>query len=172
MNNIVLFEPEIPFNTANIIRTCVATNSRLHIIEPMGFDIEKDHKDLKRGSTNFINDVDLSIYKNFEEFQKVLGDNKLYLLTRYGDKTYNQINYTSSDEEIFIMFGKESSGIPKHIMHQYEDTMFRIPMSSKMRSLNLSNCVALVTYDVLSKTDFYGLEKEEVNKTDYFERNK
>lgn len=172
MINIVLFEPEIPFNTANIVRTCVATNAKLHLIKPMGFDLDRGHPDLKRGSSNYIKDIEIAVYENFAEFEKILGNKKLFLLTRYGNKTYNQIEYNNPKEEIYIMFGKESTGITQEIMHKYEDFMYRIPMYKTMRSLNLSNCAALVTYDLLAKVDFVGLEKEEVIKVDYFERTK
>lgn len=172
MINIVLFEPEIPFNTANIIRTCVGTNIKLHIIEPCGFDLDKDHKDLKRGSTNFMNDVELYRYQNFEEFEKKI-DNNLHILTRYGEHIYSEIDYSlkkHEEEEIYIMFGKESSGIPKDILEKYEDNTFRIPMTQKMRSLNLSNCAALVAFDLVRKSEFVGLEEKEPHVKNYLER--
>ncbi len=162
MINIVLYEPEIPFNTANIIRTCVATNSRLHIIKPIGFDMDREHKDLKRGSTNFLEDVELFIYESFSDFVNVKKDDPLYILTRYGKDIYSNIKYNDNDQNIYIMFGKESSGIPEEIMSKYKENLFRIPMHKKMRSLNLSNCAALVTYDLLRKVDFALLEKEEL----------
>ncbi len=162
MINIVLFEPEIPFNTANIIRTCVATNSRLHIIKPTGFDMEREHKDLKRGSTNFLEDVELVMHESFNDFAKVKNGDPLYILTRYGKDVYSNIEYNDYNQDVYIMFGKESSGIPEEIMSKYKENLFRIPMHKKMRSLNLSNCAALVTYDLLRKVDFALLEKEEL----------
>ncbi len=166
MINIVLYQPQIPFNTANIIRTCVATNSKLHLIKPLGFDLSKEHKDLKRGSTNFINEVDLTIYENFEQFEKEIDTNKLFILTRYGDQIYSQIEYGSEQsDDVYIMFGSESTGVEEQILQKYQKQTFRIPMSKKMRSLNLSNCVALITYDLLKNENFEGLEFKEPHKT-------
>ncbi len=134
MINIVLYQPEIPFNTANIIRTCVGTNINLHIIEPCGFDLSKDHKDLKRGSTNFMDDVNLTLHKSFDDFEKVIKKENLYILTRYGQSVYSEINYDKKkhiEEDIYVMFGKESAGIPKEILNKYLENTFRIPMTKK-----------------------------------------
>lgn len=168
MINIVLFEPEIPFNTANIIRTCVGLNAKLHIIEPCGFDLNKEHKDLKRGSTNYMDDVELFTYENYEEFMtKNNIENNIYYLTRFGKEIYSKIEYKNIEENIFVMFGKESSGIPKEILQDHLEQTFRIPMDQKMRSLNLSNCVALVGFDLARQVNFEGLSFEEVQKKDF-----
>ncbi len=173
MINIVLYQPEIPFNTANIIRTCVGTNINLHIIKPCGFDLSKDHKDLKRGSTNFMEDVNLTLYESFENFESKINKKNLYILTRYGQKIYSDIKYDEKihkQEDIYIMFGKESAGIPKEILDNYLENTFRIPMSKKMRSLNLSNCAALVAFDLVKKTNFEGLEVSEPHREKYLGR--
>ncbi len=173
MINIVLYQPEIPFNTANIIRTCVGTNINLHIIEPCGFDLSKDHKDLKRGSTNFLDDVNLILHKDFVSFEEKINTEKLYILTRYGQSVYSDIEYNEDihlKEDIYVMFGKESAGIPKEILDKYLENTFRIPMTKKMRSLNLSNCAALVAFDLVRKTGFYGLESLEPHRENFLER--
>ncbi len=173
MINIVLYQPEIPFNTANIIRTCVGTNINLHIIEPCGFDLSKDHKDLKRGSTNFMDDVNLTLHESFESFENKINTKNLFILTRYGESIYSDIEYNKEmhlQEDIYIMFGKESAGVPKEILEKYIDNTFRIPMTKKMRSLNLSNCAALVAFDLVRKTDFYELETSETHRENYLGR--
>lgn len=168
MLNIALYQPEIPFNTANIIRTCVALNARLHIIGPYGFDLSRDHPDLKRGSTNYLEDVDLIEYSSFDEFVETnnITNENFAILSRYGENVYSDIDVSPADD-IFVMFGKESTGVPIDILKDYVDITFRIPMDKKMRSLNLSNCVALVGYDVMRKLDFSGLSFEEVQKADF-----
>lgn len=169
MVNIVLFEPEIPFNTAAIIRTAVASNANLHIIEPCSFDLSKDHPDLRRGSTNYLEEVELFRYSSFSDFvnKKKISSKNLFLLTRYGKKVYSEIEYKDSKKDVYIMFGRESTGIPIEILNEFKDNTFRIPMNPIMRSLNLSNCVALVTYDLLRKVDFDTLSKQEIQKKDY-----
>ncbi len=163
--NIVLFQPEIPHNTANIMRTCVAVDATLHLIKPYGFDLSKKNKILRRNSTNFIDEVELKEYDTFEEFEVANKVEHLYLLTRYGKSIHTDIkNRVTKDDEVFLMFGKESTGIDKEIVKKYLDNSFRIPMSKKMRSINLSNCVALCAYDVLSIGGFEGLELEETHQ--------
>lgn len=164
--NVVLFQPEIPQNTANIMRTCVATNSVLHLIKPYGFDLSKKSKVLRRNSTNYIDDVEIKEYENFEEFETKNNIKNLFLLTRYGKGIHTEVKdkITNTQEEVYLMFGKESSGIDKEIIKKYIDNSFRIPMSSAMRSINLSNCVALCVYDVLSINNFEGLEHHEQHK--------
>lgn len=168
MLNITLYQPEIPFNTANIIRTCVALNAKLHIIGPYGFDLSRDHPDLKRGSTNYLEDVDLTEYSSFDEFVKIndITNKNFAILSRYGENVYSDIDVSPVDD-MFVMFGKESTGIPINILKDHADIAFRIPMDKKMRSLNLSNCVALVGYDIMRKLDFPGLSFEEVQKKDF-----
>lgn len=151
MINIVLYEPEIPENTGNIMRTCAGTNSKLHLIEPFGFIFDKNR--IKRSGANYIDKVDYQTYIDFDEFLEK-NDGEFYYLTRYGTKTYSDIDFSNKSKNIYLIFGKESTGIPKKILHNNIDRCFRIPTSDNVRALNLSNCVALVTYEVLRQQDF------------------
>ncbi len=158
MINIVLYEPEIPQNTGNIMRTCAGTNAKLHLIEPLGFDINE--KTIKRSGVNYIEHCDYKIYKSFDDF---LSSNpgQYYFLTRYGKKPHTSFDYSDSKENIYLIFGKESTGIPKSIMQKYLDNCMRIPMNSNIRSLNLSNAVAIMLYEVLRQQDYNELLKTE-----------
>ncbi len=154
MINIVLYEPEIPENTGNIMRTCAATNSKLHLIEPFGFIFDENR--IKRSGANYIDKVNYEIYLDYNDFfNKNTG--KLYYLTRYGTKTYSDIDFSNKDEDIYLIFGKESTGIPKNILHDNLENCYRIPTSDNVRALNLSNCVALVTYEALRQQGFPNL---------------
>ncbi|WOO89066.1 tRNA (cytidine(34)-2'-O)-methyltransferase [Mollicutes bacterium LVI A0075] len=164
--HIVLYQPEIPPNTANIMRTCVATNTALHLIHPLGFDLNYKANELRRSSTNFIDQVELYEYDSFDEFVEKCNPQNIGLLTRYGKQTYDKLDATDA-EDFYIVFGKESSGIPQEILKKYENDTFRIPMSEKMRSINLSNCAAMITYELLRQTNFEGLEMAEPHKIDY-----
>lgn len=154
MINIVLYEPEIPENTGNIMRTCAATNSKLHLIEPFGFIF--DEKRIKRSGANYIDKVNYERYADYEDFLSK-NDGEFYYLTRYGTKPYSDIDFSDSNKNIYLIFGKESTGIPKNILHDNLDRCFRIPTSDNVRALNLSNCVALVTYEVLRQQNFPNL---------------
>lgn len=168
MLNVVLFEPEIPQNTGNIMRTCVATGTRLHLIKPLGFSL--DEKVVRRSGANYIDDCDYIVYENFDEF---LAENKgkFYFLTRYGRRPHSSFDYSNKDENIYLIFGKESTGIPKEILKDYLDTCMRIPMTDKVRALNLSNCVAIMVYEALRQQDYPNLLREEPFKgADYLER--
>lgn len=154
MINIVLYEPEIPENTGNIMRTCAATNSKLHLIEPLGFIF--DEKRIKRSGANYIDKVNYERYIDFNDFlEKNSGD--LYFFTRYGTKSYSEVNFSDNNRNIYLIFGKESTGIPKELLHTNLDRCYRIPTSDNVRALNLSNCVALVTYEVLRQQNFPNL---------------
>ncbi len=166
--NIVLYKPEIPGNTANIIRTCVGLNATLHLIKPYGFDLDLSTKVFKRGSTNYTKEVELIEYENFDEFIEKNGDNDLYFISRYGVKTYNEITIAQHPVNIYYLFGSESSGVDKDILEKYKERTFRIPMEVKMRSLNLSNCAMLVAYDGARQQNFKGLAFEEPHKEDYW----
>lgn len=167
MINIVLYEPEIPQNTGNIMRTCVATNSKLHLIEPLGFKM--DDKIVKRCGVNYIDNCDYKIYPNFEEFKKQ-NKGKYYFFTRYGKKPHTEFNF-KTDEEIYLIFGKESTGIPKELLKDYLDSCMRFPMTDKVRALNLSNCVAVAVYEVLRQNDYFDLLRAEPFKgEDYLEK--
>ena len=158
MINVVLYEPEIPGNTGNIMRTCVATNVRLHLIEPLGFKL--DEKSIKRSGVNYINNCDYTVYKNWDDF---ISKNKgqFYFLTRYGRKPHISFDYSDKNENIYLIFGKESTGIPKEILKNDLEHCMRIPMTDNVRALNLSNSVAIMVYEVLRQQDFNDLLKEE-----------
>lgn len=161
MLNIVLYEPEIPTNTGNIMRTCVATNTKLHLIKPLGFSL--DEKSIKRSGVNYIDKLNYEVYDNFEDF---VNNNKgeYYFFTRYGKKPHTSFDYSDIDKDIYLIFGKESTGIPKEILRQHLDRCMRIPMSKNVRSLNLSNCCAIVLYEVLRQQNYRDLLFEEPHK--------
>ena len=168
MLNVVLFEPEIPQNTGNIMRTCVATGTKLHLIKPLGFSL--DEKIVRRSGANYIDDCDYTVYENFDEFL-AKNKGKFYFLTRYGRRPHSSFDYSNKDENIYLIFGKESTGIPKEILKDYLDTCMRIPMTDKVRALNLSNCVAIMVYEALRQQDYPNLLREEPFKgADYLER--
>lgn len=158
MINIVLFEPEIPANTGNIIRTCVATNSKLHLIKPLGFSLEEKY--IKRCAVNYFDLCDINVYENYEDF---VSKNKgtYYYLTRYGKKPHTSFDYSNKDENIYFIFGKESTGIPKEILKDDLEHCLRIPMTSNVRALNLSNTVAILTYEALRQQDYKDLLRTE-----------
>ena len=158
MINIVLFEPEIPGNTGNIMRTCVATNSRLHLIKPLGFSL--DEKYIKRSGVNYIDKCIYKVYENIDEFFKK-NKGEYYFLTRYGHKPHTSFDYSDTSKNYYFIFGKESTGIPPHILKPYIDRCMRIPSTDNVRSLNLSNCVAIMVYEVLRQQDFPNLLRTE-----------
>lgn len=153
--NIVLHEPEIPQNTGNIARTCVATGTSLHLIEPLGFFI--DDKTVKRAGMDYWKLLDLHVYTGFEDFLSKNPNANIYMATTKARKTYDKVQYKSND---FIMFGKESAGIPEEILLKYKENCVRIPMLSDIRSLNLSNAVSIVLYEALRQNDFKDMQLE------------
>ena len=158
MINIVLFEPEIPANTGNIMRTCVATNARLHLIEPLGFRI--NDKTLKRSGVGYTDKLEYKIYDDFNDFaSKNKGD--YYYFTRYGKKPHTDFDFSDKEKNIYLIFGKESTGIPKEILKNNLDNCIRIPTNPNLRALNLSNCVAIAIYEVLRQQDYPNLSKTE-----------
>ena len=161
MINIVLYEPEIPGNTGNIMRTCVATGTRLHLIEPLGFKL--DESSIKRSGVNYIDKLEYIVYKNWDEF-KAKNKGTYYFFTRYGHKPHSSFDYSNKDEEIYLIFGKESTGIPKEILRSDLDRCMRIPMTNNVRSLNLSNCAAIVLFEVLRQQDYRDLLRDEPHK--------
>ena len=162
MNHIVLFEPEIPQNTGNIMRTCVATNTKLHLIKPFGFILDDRH--LKRSGVNYIDKLDYQVYENFDDF-KEKNKGIYYYFTRYGHKPHTSFDYTNNKKEnLYFIFGKESTGIPKEILQQDLEHCMRIPMTDKVRALNVSNSVAIVIYEVLRQQDYNDLLREEPHK--------
>ena len=153
--NIVLHEPEIPQNTGNISRTCAVTHSKLHLIKPLGFSVEDRY--LKRSGLDYWQFLDVSYYENFEDFLDKNPNAKIFMATTKAKKIYTDVTYSEND---FIMFGKESAGIPEEILLKYRDTSVRIPMYDELRSLNLSNSVAIILYEALRQQNFRGLTTE------------
>lgn len=153
--NIILHQPEIPANTGNIGRTCVATNTVLHLIEPLGFRLNE--KEIKRAGMDYWEHLDVRRYINFEDFLEKNPGAKIYMATTKAHKSYTEVEFGPDD---YIMFGKESAGIPEEILVDYEDTCIRIPMLPKIRSLNLSNSVSIVLYEALRQNDFAGMQME------------
>ena len=167
MINVVLYEPEIPQNTGNIMRTCVATNSKLHLIKPLGFKLDDSH--MKRSAVNYLENLNYEVYENFEDF-KSKNKGTYYYLTRYGKKPHTSFDYSNKDENIYLVFGKESTGIPKEILIKDLEHCMRIPMTDKVRALNVSNSVAIMLYEVLRQQDFRDLLRTEPFKgEDYLE---
>ncbi len=155
MNHVVLYNPEIPQNTGNIMRTCAATNMKLHLIEPLGFSL--DTKYVKRSAANYLEHVDYVVYKDYDHFIKE-NDGDFYFITRYGQVSPDKMDYKNDDDkDIYLVFGSESSGIPKEILKNKLDKCLRLPMTDKVRSLNLSNTVAILAYEVLRQQGYKGL---------------
>ena len=168
MLNVVLYEPEIPQNTGNIMRTCAATNTKLHLIKPLGFSL--DEKVVKRSGANYVDECDYTLYENWDDFL-TKNSGEFYFLTRYGRKTHTSFDYSDRSKKIYLVFGKESTGIPKDVLKEHLDTCLRIPMTDKVRALNLSNTVAIMIYEVLRQQNYEGLLFEEPFKgADYLEK--
>ena len=168
MNNIVLYQPEIPQNTGNIMRTCVATNTKLHLIKPLGFKV--DDASLKRSGVNYIDKLEWEVYENWEAF-KSKNEGTYFYFTRYGHKPHSSFDYNKKDEELYFIFGKESTGIPKEILKEDLDHCMRIPMTDNVRALNVSNSVAIVIYEALRQQEYNDLLMEEPHKgNDFLER--
>lgn len=166
--HVVLYEPEIPQNTGNIIRTCVACDVTLHLIEPIGFDLEK--KQIRRSTTNHLENARIEIYPDFPAFA-AKNSGVYFYSTRYGKRPHSSFAFdetAKTDRDIYLIFGKESTGIPYDLLRDNLDHCFRIPMSAKCRSLNLSNSVAIVLYEVMRQLDYPGLSMHEVEKGEDF----
>ena len=161
MINIVLFEPEIPQNTGNIMRTCVATGSTLHLIKPLGFRL--DEASIKRSGVNYIDKLTYYVYENFDDF-KEKNPGEYFFYTRYGHKPHSSFDYSDKSKDIYLIFGKESTGVPKEILRPYIDRCARIPMTANVRALNVSNAVAVVVYEALRQRDYEGLLFDEPHK--------
>lgn len=166
MNNIVLYEPEIPQNTGNIMRTCVATDTKLHLIKPLGFILDDKH--LKRSGVNYIDKLDYELYDNFSDF-KSKNPGIYYYFTRYGKKPHTSFDYSNKKgDNLYFIFGKESTGIPKEILKNDIDHCMRIPMTKNVRALNLSNSAAIVIYEALRQQDYNDLLRVEPHKGENF----
>lgn len=155
MLNIVLYEPEIPANTGNIGRTCVATGTRLHLIEPLGFRL--DEKSLKRAGMDYWKDLDVTTYIDFDDFMEKNPGAKIYMATTKAPNVYTDVKY---EPDCYIMFGKESAGIPEEVLVEHKEDSIRIPMLGDIRSLNLGNSVAIVLYEALRQNGFRGMNLE------------
>ena len=153
--HIVLHQPEIPANTGNIGRTCVATGTSLHLIEPLGFRLNE--KEIRRAGMDYWEHLDVTRYMNFDEFKSMHPDAKIWMATTKAKRLYTDVCYEPSD---YIMFGKESAGIPEEILVDYEETCIRIPMEPSIRSLNLSNSVSVILYEALRQQDFSHMQRE------------
>lgn len=156
--NLVLVEPEIPQNTGNIARTCAAIGAKLHLVKPLGFDISE--KSVKRAGLDYWDKLEIEEHENLQKFLEKYNpqENTMYFVTTKGQKTYSEVDYTGK-EEIFLLFGKETKGLPEDLLKQNIENAIRIPMRATLRSLNLSNSVAIVAYEVLRQINFKDLEE-------------
>lgn len=155
MMNVVLLEPEIPANTGNIGRTCVATGTRLHLIEPLGFRLGE--KEIRRAGMDYWQDLDVHLYLNYGDFLEKNPGARIFYASTKAPRTYTEVSYHEDD---YLMFGKESAGIPEEILLENQETAVRIPMKEDIRSLNLSNSVAVVLYEALRQQGFAGMQKK------------
>lgn len=155
MIHIVLVEPEIPQNTGNIARTCAATGMQLHLIEPLGFSVEDRY--LKRSGLDYWDELQVKYYKNFSQLREIYKEEPFYFATTKAKQNYAQIQYP---KDVFFVFGKESAGLPEELLVQNKKNCIRIPMRESLRSLNLSNAVAIVSYEALRQQNFLGLSEE------------
>lgn len=158
MNHIVLFEPEIPGNTGNIMRTCAGTGTKLHLIKPLGFSLEEKY--LKRSGVNYLEYCDYTIYENWDDFLSK-NQGEFYFLTRYGKKPHTSFDYSDVTKDIYFVFGRESTGIPKSILRPHIKNCLRIPMNDHIRALNLSNSAAIMIYEALRQQSYAGLLQTE-----------
>ena len=149
MINIVLYNPQIPPNTGNIMRLCSNTGFNLHIIEPVGFSL--DDKSLKRAKMDYFSDINPVIHKDYKSFTDSIDEKKIYAVTKFGTRIYSELKY---DKDIFLLFGSETTGLPKVILSKLQNRSIRIPMINDSRSLNLSNSVAIVVYEVWRQLKF------------------
>ena len=156
--NVVLVEPEIPQNTGNIARTCAATGSKLHLVHPLGFSISE--KSVKRAGLDYWDKLDIEEHDSFDKFLEKYKteQNNMFFVTTKGKHVYSEPKFETMDE-VFILFGKETKGLPEDILKKYIDKTIRIPMRETLRSLNLSNSVSIVVYDILRQKNFEGLEE-------------
>ena len=156
--NVVLVEPEIPQNTGNIARTCAAIGAKLHLVRPLGFEITE--KQVKRAGLDYWDKVEIEEHDSFKEFLEKYKpeENVMYFVTTKGKNVYSDID-VSNEDEVFVLFGKETKGLPEDVLQKYLDKTMRIPMRETLRSLNLSNSVAIVAYDLFRQSNFEGLER-------------
>lgn len=155
MFNIVLVEPEIPQNTGNIARTCAATGCRLHLVKPLGFEVDDKH--LKRAGLDYWSDVTITYYDNFEQLRACFPEGRFFYFTTKGRRRYDEVSFRAGD---FLVFGKETKGLPEELLKANPDYCLRIPMVGETRSLNLSNSAAIAVYEALRQENFSGFTTE------------
>ncbi len=154
--HVVLYQPEIPANTGNIARTCLATNVHLHLIRPLGFST--DDKMLRRAGLDYWHDVSINYYDSLDELYETFPKAEFYYIENFGTKYYSEFDFSDSEKDLFFVFGRETNGIPKDLLEGKEDRCLRIHMTDKVRSLNLSNTAAIIVYDVLKQQGFPDLD--------------
>ncbi|MFT8470661.1 MAG: tRNA (cytidine(34)-2'-O)-methyltransferase [Oenococcus sp.] len=165
MNHIVLFEPSMPANTGNIARTATAINARLHLIKPLGFDL--DDKKVIRAGLDYWKNVDIKVHENLPAFLATIANSQLFLVSKYAEKSYDQMDYSDRSQDRYFLFGNEAYGLPEVFMRRNPEKAVRIPQNDQhVRSLNLSNSVAIVLYEVLRQQNFVGLEREHFYEQD------
>ena len=155
MLHVVLLEPEIPQNTGNIARTCAATGAKLHLIKPLGFDLDDKH--MKRAGLDYWDALEVQVYENLAEFYEKNPDAQIYYFSKKGKRLYSEIAYP---EDVYFMFGRESVGLPEDLLREHLENTIRLPMKQGLRSLNLSNAVAIAVYEALRQGEFKGLQIE------------
>lgn len=156
-NHIALFEPLMPANTGNIARTCAGTDTVLHLIRPLGFSLDDKH--MKRAGLDYWDKVNVQIHDDLDDFLAAVSDPKyLYLITKFSDKIYTDIDYSDTAKDHYFLFGKETTGLPEKFMRENQEKCLRIPMTDNIRALNLSNTCALVIYEVVRQQHFVGME--------------
>lgn len=156
-NHIVLFEPQIPPNTGNIARTCAGTNSSLHLIEPLGFKLDDKH--LRRAGLDYWDELDVYIYESLDAFMDTVDPSDLFLITKFAEQLYSNQDFSDTEKDYYLMFGKETTGLPEEFMKKYADKCLRLPMNDEyVRSLNLSNTAAIIIYELLRQQNFAHLE--------------
>ena len=154
--HVVLYQPQIPANTGNIARTCAGTDTSLHLIRPLGFST--DDKQLKRAGLDYWENVKIHYYDSLEEFFERNAGGEFYYLTKFGEQPHSSFDYSDQDSEIFFIFGRETTGLPKELIQENMDRCLRIPMTDKVRSLNLSNTAAILVYEALRQQNYRELD--------------
>ncbi|MGE7185707.1 tRNA (uridine(34)/cytosine(34)/5-carboxymethylaminomethyluridine(34)-2'-O)-methyltransferase TrmL [Peribacillus sp. NPDC006672] len=154
--HVVLYQPQIPANTGNIARTCAGTDTSLHLIRPLGFST--DDKQLKRAGLDYWENVKIHYYDSLEEFYEKNAGGEFYYLTKFGEQPHSSFDYSDLDSEIYFIFGRETTGLPKELIQENMDRCLRIPMTDKVRSLNLSNTAAILIYEALRQQNYRELD--------------
>ncbi|MDM5282782.1 tRNA (uridine(34)/cytosine(34)/5-carboxymethylaminomethyluridine(34)-2'-O)-methyltransferase TrmL [Peribacillus frigoritolerans] len=154
--HVVLYQPQIPANTGNIARTCAGTDTSLHLIRPLGFST--DDKQLKRAGLDYWENVKIHYYDSLEDFFERNAGGEFYYLTKFGEQPHSSFDYSDQDSEIFFIFGRETTGLPKDLIQENMDRCLRIPMTDKVRSLNLSNTAAILVYEALRQQNYRELD--------------